>query len=300
MRILVLFAIAAGSTAIEVDLSYLETVSSDLHDHLVSGLRSLLKEHARPEIALPQLKNHTTCKPCVQEGTKFLVHSTVSKMQDTCAKISANNSDPRSCMAMKVCGMMSKHPKVMLGMMIEHVRPMSLSTAYCVGKGACEKPDSVTMDEIVMGNEPHEALLENFDKIDWTEVEEQTQELLPFEKDDEVAESVAPKCEEQKKHMKVCPKCMKKAMRHVMHHSVVKVKEMCAHVDQIKCPVMKKMCPWMAQNKAVSLGMLIGKVEPWKFAFGFCLAKKKDHGRWPHLPWHHGQSWHRAKADVLV
>jgi hypothetical protein len=283
-RILALLALAVGSSALEINTEMLTTVSEDLHNYLSSTLRSFVKEHARPEPALPLLKNQTECKACVQEGAKFVLGHTVSKMKTMCAAVNTSN-DPKSCMAGKICGMMGKHPKVMLGMMMEHVRPMSLSTAYCTGKGACEHPDQITMSEIAMGNEPHEALLDNFDQVDWSEVTEEAQELIPIEHDEQMGDTEAHPCQEMRKKMPVCPMCMKKAMRHAMGHGIMKVKAMCKKEMNKDggCPVMKKMCPWMAKNKAVALGMLIAKMEPWKFAFGYCLHKKKSYQQ-SHLP----------------
>lgn len=286
MKALAVLACLVGSSAVELDFNYLSSVSDDLHNYVTSHLRSLLKEHAKPHQVLPidlRTQNQTACKACTQEGAKYILGQTAGKMKDICSTL--NTSDSRSCMASKVCTMMGKHPKVMLGMMIEHVRPMSLGTAYCVGKGACAKPDEITMTEIALGSEPHEALLDNFDQVDWSEVESSAEELIP--EGEETAEDEISPCEEQNKKMPVCPKCMKRAMRHVMGRAIMKVKGMCANSA---CQTMKKMCPWMRQNKEVSLGMLIGKVEPWKMAFGFCLHKERSHHGHPH----HGH--HRPHA----
>lgn len=298
-RVLALAALAVGTSAFEVDLDYLATVTDDLHKHLSSALRSLVQEHARPQPALIALNTNATCGPCVQEGSKFIIEHTVGKMKEMCSRDAA-----KSCIAGKVCGMMAKHPKVMLGMMVEHVRPMSLAHAYCTGKGHCDMPNDVTMSEISMGSEPHEALLDNFDKIDWSDVEEQTEELVQVpEYKEELPEEIMQMCKEQKHHMPVCPKCMKKAMRHVMGHAVMKVKAMCAHADKMNCKVMQKMCPWMAEHKEVAMGMLAAKVEPWKFAFGFCRHKKMSHkGVLQHamgwLKGHFGHKFHHGQADV--
>merc|ERR1719502_837477 len=96
-----------------------------------------------------------------------------------------------------------------LGMMIEHVRPMSLATAYCYGKGSCKKPDDMTMSEIASGHEPHEALLDNFDKIDWSEVQEETEMLAPSTDENEMAEDKQPACKGNTRMHKVNPRCMK-------------------------------------------------------------------------------------------
>merc|ERR1719275_215000 len=175
VRFAVLLLLSAGCGALEVDIHQISSLTSDLHNLLSSSLRSLIHEHANPKKApFPTLQNKTTCGECVRGGSKYVIDHTVAKMKDMCSN--ASKSD-HSCVVKKVCDLMAKHSDVALGMMIEHVKPMSLAIAYCVGKGNCEKPGEMTMAEIATGEQPHEALLDNFDKMDFTEVEEQIAEL---------------------------------------------------------------------------------------------------------------------------
>jgi len=296
-RIAALLLLSVGSGALEVDIHQISSLTSDLHNLLSSSLRSLIHEHANPKKApFPTLQNKTTCGECVRGGSKYVIDHTVAKMKDMCSN--ASKSD-HSCVVKKVCDLMAKHSDVALGMMIEHVKPMSLAIAYCVGKGECEKPDQMTMAEITMGEEPHEALLENFDKMDFTDVEEQTMELVEEGNQEGQDLADAPECP-QHMHHKVSPKCMKKTMRRVMGFAIMKVKAECADAQNSKNPVMMKMCPWMAEHKMVALGMLVAKVEPWKFAFGRCFHG--HHGHRDHHD-HHGQHnhhgpqmWHRGQS----
>jgi hypothetical protein len=172
VRVFALLALVVGSSAFEIDVASMTAVTDHLHEHFVSELRSLVHEHITPKMALTSLKDEATdaaCGKCVQMGTKFVMEHAAAKMKDMCAKASGNSS--HSCIASKVCGMMGKHPKVTLGMMMEHVRPHAIAMAFCFGKGACKKPDSAAVDEIVTGAESHQALLDNFDKVDWSEVQ---------------------------------------------------------------------------------------------------------------------------------
>merc|ERR1712176_900013 len=100
----------------------------------------------------------------------------------------------------------------------------------------------------------------------------------------------APQCPERMHH-KVRTRCMKKTMRRVMGVAIMKVKAECADAQNSKNPVMIKMCPWMAEHKMVALGMLVAKVEPWKFAFGRCFH---GHGNERGHHGHHGQHSHRG------
>jgi len=203
-------------------------------------------------------------------------------VQDKCTNASAS-----TCVFGKICMWMSKHPKVAMGLMIEHLRPMSLMQAYCTGKGLCDKPDNETMAEILSGHQPHEALLKNFDQIDWTNVVEEATELVAQKPNVTVpAKEATPKCEAQSK---VCPQCMMEATRMGTMRAVMKVKAMC---HETKCPVMLKMCPWMKENRAVSLGMILSKVEPWKFAKGWCMHAQRSHEHGWHHHGHHEHSEH--------
>jgi hypothetical protein len=297
VRTLAFLAVVVGSGAFEVDFKYLEAVADDLYDHFSSNLRALVHEHSR---TAPGATDNATCSKCVQTGTKFVVDKTMAKMTEMCK---AAQNGPHSCIAKKVCGMMAKHSKVTLGMIMEHVRPLSLSTAYCFGKGACKEPNSVTMDEIAMGEMPHEALLDHFDGMDWSEVEEQTLSLDPASDDAievDTSDAAMGECmdefQKMRKKMPVCPKCMKGTMRRVVGFAVKKVKGMCmmcAQSDADKCKVMQKMCPWAAANKETALGMLIAKVEPWKFALGHCFHQKKfqHQNKFQHA-WHKFHEWH--------
>jgi len=290
-RVAVFLLLSVGSGALELDAQHLSILTNDLHNLLSSKLRELVHEHANPKQALfPRLQNKSTCGECMQGGAKYVIDHTVAKMKTMCSNIS--NSD-HACVATKVCGLMAKHPDVALGMIIEKVRPMSLAMAYCVGKSDCNMPDQTTMTEIATGKVPHEALLDNFDKMDFTEVEEQTMELVQDESQDEKDLADAPRCPEHK-HSKVSPKCMKKTMKRVMRFAIAKVMAKCADaVENSKDPVMKKMCPWMLEHKMVALGMLVAKVEPWKFAFGRCFRRHgHHHGHRGYHGHHEPQMWH--------
>lgn len=294
VRVLVLLSLVSAGSAFEADSDFVTSVTAHLHEYLVSELRSFVHEHATPQLALVSLKEDTSgaaCGKCVQMATKFVLGHAEGKMKDVCAKVS-----PHSCITSKVCEMMGKHPKVTLGMMVEHVRPASLAIAYCFGKGACKKSDNATMDEMVMGEENHQGLLDSFDEVDWSEVQEQTEELTQLSDDNAemASETSRPPCEEHRHRHMVSPFCMKRAMRHVMGHAIRKVKGMCAHS---KCPKMKRVCRFMAQHKEVAFGVLVAKVEPWKFAFGFCRAREMSHHHhhghhgWPHHGHHGHHDW---------
>lgn len=72
----------------------------------------------------------------------------------------------------------------------------------------------------------------------------------------------------------VCPKCYRKVFGFVMKHAVMGTKHVC-HVT--KCPVLQKWCKWAGNHREMAFGMLLAKVEPWKYAIGRCYHPDKNH-----------------------
>lgn len=293
-KVFALLALASNASAWELS----DQIMSLAHSHHASALREMVHEYVKPHLVPLHTfspKDADECGACMRSGSKFVLEHAFAKLKDGCAKAAVNN-----CRFAKVCALMASHPNVTLGMVIEHVRPLSLSTAYCMGKGACHKPNSTTLTEIMTGQEPHEALVDSFDEVDWSAAIEDAEALAeppqaaqPQEVEEEEAEALM--CLESKGMPKVCPKCMKHTMKGVMTRIVMKVKEMCATANS---PMLQKMCPWAAQNKEIAFGMLLGKVEPWKIAFGFCINKghhghgKPGHGKHGHGKEGHGEHGH--------
>jgi hypothetical protein len=214
----------------------------------------------------------------LEDASNFVIEHSLEKLKAMCEKAS-------SCKAKKICGFLGDHPQMAIGMMIEHVRPMALSTAYCVGKGVC-KPDAQTTDEVFQGKEAHEALMDHYDNLDLDRVTDEAAELSPEAEDGEELEQDEQCQDEGQHHMRVCPRCMKKAIRFIMGHAVMKVHEMC-HATE--CPKAQRLCEWARGHREVAFGMLLMKVEPWKGAFGFCIgmARGKAKGKGKHHHHHH-------------
>lgn len=80
----------------------------------------------------------------------------------------------------------------------------------------------------------------------------------------------------------VCKHCFRKTMRLVTDYAVEKTKEMCE--EGPKCPYLSGWCKWAAisAHHRIARGMIVAKVEPWKYAMGRCA----DWG--PHGKHHHG------------
>jgi len=238
-------------------------------------LHRIMPKH--DEVANPN--STEACLQCHRDGAKYIMENAMQKVKAKC-------QNATECHVMKICGHMAQHPDVVMGMMFEIVRPMALTTAFCAGKGTCDLPDDAALTEIEMGSQPHGILLDSYDKMDWHTVLDEVEGIAPdVLKDREEEEQPDEHC---KAPRHVNPRCMKHAMGHVMMHVVGKVKEMCKNT---KCEKMQKMCGFAKENRGQAFGMLLGKVEPWKFAMGFCM-EGKGHGKGHHR---HGHD-HKGKG----
>jgi hypothetical protein len=63
--------------------------------------------------------------------------------------------------------------------------------------------------------------------------------------------------------------CFKKTSCFVMKMAVGRFRKMCRKTGSAK---VKKICGWVAHHKAFAFGMMLAKVEPWKFAIGRCWS----------------------------
>jgi len=63
-------------------------------------------------------------------------------------------------------------------------------------------------------------------------------------------------------------KCMQKAMHKVMKKAAGHAKHWC---ETTQDPRAQRMCVWLDAHEEEAMGMLISRVQPWKFALGRCL-----------------------------
>ena len=73
-------------------------------------------------------------------------------------------------------------------------------------------------------------------------------------------------------------KCMQKAMKWVMARTGESAKNWCKKTTS---PYWIRVCDWASENPKTARGMLWGKVQPWKYASGWCARKFHPH-TWTH------------------
>lgn len=248
-----------------------KTLRSFLQEHIPLPLDSIIP----PEPEDPMYLAEDECAECRKHGAKWVTEHAIQKLVEKCKAAVKHHCGKM----VRVCMMMRMHKNVTLGMVIEHVRPFALSAAYCTGKGVCTNRTS--LDELASGNEAHDLVLKHFDEVDWDEVIERAAE--PEEEDDEedhdddleeLAEMEMQVCEAQQEDaMEAKPHnhhhgCFKKVTKQVMFKAAMRVKAMCAKYPDN--PKVQRMCAFAKEHRDIAFGMLLAKVQPWKFAMGAC------------------------------
>ena len=132
-----------------------------------------------------------------------------------------------------MCKWKKENEAIAEGLIVEMAKIPIRAMSFCFGKGSCGKKDQQLISKTV-----------NFSMKDHTSEEYWID--VDYDK----------------------AGCLFKYMKRVMEFAVSKAEEKC---KMTKCPVLKEICEWARVNKEPALGILIGKVEPWKFAMGKCL-----------------------------
>jgi len=81
------------------------------------------------------------------------------------------------------------------------------------------------------------------------------------------------------KDKKRCIKCYGKVVGKYIK-TVMKIgKKFC---DQTKCDYAKRVCDYLESHEEYTIGLIIGKLRPFKFAAGYCMGSKQCHPSRPH------------------
>eukprot|EP00164_Ancoracysta_twista_P000919 GFYU01001207.1.p1 GENE.GFYU01001207.1~~GFYU01001207.1.p1 ORF type:complete len:291 (+),score=108.68 GFYU01001207.1:33-875(+) len=196
------------------------------------------------------------CCHCVQEGAKDVMKKVVDKVKEKCEKT--------KCPVMQEhCKIAAEHKDVVFGMLVQHVRPASLAYAWCSGASYCTKDDDYWYAT--------EAAIESNEFADLLDAYESKKDVVPDNQNllgrpdgherylEELKDDECP-----------CAACIHHGSKALMEHVVDEVVHMC---EDAKCPVLQRRCAFAKDHKGFALGVLIGKVEPHKYAFGYCYAK---------------------------
>jgi hypothetical protein len=136
----------------------------------------------------------------------------------------------------KMCEKAANNPKAAFGFLLAHSHAAGMTYAYCAGKGVCKsQPDESSFTDPVTIAE---------------------------------ARRLSDESDEAPAQMGGMKKCMRKSMFKVMRKATWHMKHWCSTTQSAKA---LKMCSWFDKHPEETLGMLISRVQPWKFAMGHCL-----------------------------
>lgn len=246
------------------------------------------------------------CKKCVERGTRWVVKKTIEHIVEYCSGGVKEASSSELCAVADVgqafehhhggscakhywCKFWHEKKAVAIGFLLQKMQPWNLVYAWCMGKGRCNGAPSDESSAFVPPNLGHvtsvytQASVEQVltvpgseDIDDDAETDEVEGRSAPSDiADDQVIQARSLMTSDStplagRGH--ICPKCFEKVFGFVMKMSIREVKKMCRHTD---CPALQEWCKFGATHPAVAYGMILAKVEPWKYAIGRCWSPKE-------------------------
>jgi hypothetical protein len=180
------------------------------------------------------LNKSGTCKSCLTNSLTKLLSCASDKLDKMCT----SESSQRCPFIHKVCEIKDQYNEVVSGAVISFAHLPQTAFAYCLGKSECSMDDLPKMGE------------EEEEDGDIGVVKRSLQANV----EDEVIDSDI-------------EKCMEKNIYKLIKRVIKKVKDKCAKTT---CEWFKRFCEFSDSHEQSGLGLLIGKVEPWKYAAGKC------------------------------
>jgi len=237
----------------------------------VGGLLGFVQEHfleakaALLEGVLPAIsvgEGESRCEECTERVAKRIAEVAMAKMIATCKA-------GKGCR--HACQQLDEDAKVVLGMLLVKHRPIELAEMFCAGKGACTKKE--VMGGTVGFHKKAMLMYMEADKEDFDEV---------IEKAGEMASAAKPGAGHflgglMKAFHPTDRDCMHKHIEEVMEKVEGRMAKKCEVLgsQEKKCPILEKACEFKEANPEVFHGAMLAKVEPWKFAMGFCAPHKE-------------------------
>ena len=175
-----------------------------------------------------------SCVPCLQTAMGNYFQAVSARTDQYCERT-------RCPFIMEACRQRKKHVDISDGFLLETAKVPQVSYAYCLGRAECKLPDT-----------PH-AMIDS--DLAASAVKEDETEFLAQEEDELVCGSQGGRA------------CFEKAICRSVRRGVRRARNFCA---KTKCPYLQQLCTWGDENRPWALGMLVGKIQPWKYAMGKC------------------------------
>ena len=171
-----------------------------------------------------------TCAPCLQSTMQKYFEAVTARTDNYCEKT-------RCPFIMEACRQRKRYADIADGALLEIAKVPQLSFAYCVGNAQCKIPDT-----------PH-------DNLTFFPHEEANMTEFLAEEEDSVF------CDMESKG------CFETAMCKAVRRGVRRARNLC---NRTKCPYLQQLCSWGNTHRPWAFGILIGKIQPWKYAMGKC------------------------------
>lgn len=199
------------------------------------------------------------CCECTGKVSHHIVKSILDEVTSACANVSCP-------VLQRECKWIAANEEEFTGVIVAKTRPLSLGFSYCMGTGECQHPNTSAISLNLFSRSAPEFLpaqlsasLDFLTRFNSSEGKSNEFQL--------VKESQAMSHPDGRRH------CLKKAIRYVMHRSLRHLREECRKTD---CPYMKKFCAFAKEHKPFVRGLVYGKVQPWKFAVGYCAGRDRS------------------------
>lgn len=211
-----------------------------------------------------------TCEQCVALGGSYLVRSVVDAISASCKYTNSTE-------VIEQCKSLSQFEPVLLGYVVERLKPVAHSLAFCSGLGTCKVGDSRAVIQQGLAYSGKDAAIHTLEAvIETLESDPDMSNLLVFDGSRyqfEVAGVKAPtEVEDGSDTTKPCLSCIKRVDHHVMEVVMGRVLQRCSSVKKFASKDLEKSCKWIDDNQQYFLGSVLAKTEPYKFSSGYCTG----------------------------
>lgn len=279
LSVLLLLAVAltavaadsAGRWAPGTDGELLEELQLNSHHLVRQAMLSYVPPPRISEVAGRRALAPTPagCAICKQLVATHILTSVLDQVKQACM-------DPKCPVIKARCEWIGEHPDEFTGYVVYKLRPMADGYFFCFGAGQCSHPPASTE-----GSESQSW------HVDFTS--NSTSDLVAqlsrsagmvdraLAPSNETAPSSEPRptwtearVERLGSNDEQCHECLGKGVRWTMKRAVHALIKKC---EETSCPYFKAWCDWAAQHKEFVRGEIYAKVQPYKYAIGWCAGK---------------------------
>jgi len=225
---------------LSIDMTDLENVR--LISHQVRGYPN---EYFKPS---------NTCADCVKQTAKCALDDTMKNVHDICEKKWLNY--PK-----KFCDYYEEKPETVKGLMVYYISPPTIGIAFCLGKDKCTQRDISEIEKEV-GIFGFNHIYDRFSELPQDDASLTNSMKIP--NFDPAALTV-----DKRDDMKIC---IKYSGRGRWSYEMKQLIKWCRE-HQWEDPRNRVFCKWGGENPQQLEGFLLGAVDPYSYAEGYCKGK---------------------------